>query len=93
MGDDAFAARFRFVVQFVKIAMVAELDEWSQAHVDRFESAGPDDQTANEPNQQSINGSTGIAAIRAQRWFGHRCRGAVSTRVRSLLADDVGDIS
>ena len=64
MGDDAFAARFRFVVQFVKIAMVAELDEWSQAHVDRSEPAGPD-QTANEPNQQSINGSTGIAAIRA----------------------------
>jgi hypothetical protein len=38
-----------------------------QAHVDRSEHAGPD-QTANEPNQQSINGSnrsTGIAAIRA----------------------------
>jgi hypothetical protein len=56
------AARFRFVARFVKIATVAELDERSQAHVDR--SAGPD-HTANEPNQQSINGSTGIAAILA----------------------------
>ena len=73
-------------MQFVKIATVAELDEWSQAHVDRSEPAGPD-HTANEPNQQSINGSTGIAAIRAQRWFGHRCPGAVSIRVRALLAD------
>src|SRR3974377_565671 len=29
------APAFRFVVQFVKIATVAEFDEWSQAHVDR----------------------------------------------------------
>ena len=50
--------------QSAPIATVAELDEWSQAHVDRSEPAGPD-HTANEPNQQSINGSTGIAAIRA----------------------------
>jgi hypothetical protein len=64
VGDVATA--FRFVVQFVKIATVAELDEWSQAYVDRSEPAGPD-QTANEPNQSTnrSNHSTALAAVRA----------------------------
>jgi hypothetical protein len=63
------AVCFRFVTQFVKIATVAELDEWSQAHVDRSEPAGPG-QTANEPHQSTngSNRSTAFAAIRAYRW-------------------------